>query len=34
MLLGIADGPDAVKTALDFLGEAPNVVAEEVQVHV
>ncbi|MBR4157733.1 MAG: ATP-binding cassette domain-containing protein [Oscillospiraceae bacterium] len=34
MLLGIADEPETVQTALGFLGEAPNVVAEEVQVRV
>ena len=34
MLLGIADEPGAVETALAFLTDAPNVVAEEVEVHV
>ena len=34
MLLGIAGEAEDMKTALEFLGEAPNVVAEEVEVHV
>ena len=34
MLLGIPDDPGTVQAALEFLSESPNVVAEEVEVHV
>ena len=34
MLLGISGGGEAVKTALDYLRQTPDVLAEEVTAYV